>query len=255
MPEGDTIHRVAARLRPAIEGQALRRIVVTRHVGPLPEAGEYIDAVHARGKHLLIDFSGGLTLRAHLRMTGSWHLYRTGERWTRRAHAASVVLDVDDWTAVCFAAPDVTVTRSGDRETAHLGPDLCVPGVDVDEAVARFTRFVDPDTPIGVALLDQRVAAGIGNVYKCDVLHLRGIDPRRRVAEVSAEERKALLSLASELLQANLTTSSRQTVPGGLAVYGREGEPCRRCGTTIERFRQGREQPRSTWWCPGCQLG
>ena len=253
MPEGDTIHRVVGRLRPILEGERVTRLSVSRITGPTPSVGEIVDDVRAVGKHLVISFSGGLSIRVHLRMTGSWHAYEPGQRWTKAASSARVVIGTADWVVVCFNAPDVSVGPDPDAELTHLGPDLCVAGADIDAAAERFDRFVDPDTPIGVALLDQRVAAGIGNVYKCDVLHLRGIDPARPLRDISLAERRELLSLASTLLIANLGAGSRQTVPEGLAVYGREGEPCRRCGARIARIRQGEDQPRSTWWCPGCQ--
>ncbi len=253
MPEGDTIHRVVNRLRPILEGERVTRLSVPRAHGPVPEAGEIVDDVRAVGKHVVIAFSGGLAIRVHLRMTGSWHAFRPGQRWTKAPSAARVVVGTADWVVVCFSAPDVSVGPTPEGEVAHLGPDLCVAGADIDAAVARFDRFVDPATPIGVALLDQRVAAGIGNVYKCDVLHLVGIDPRRPLDTVDVATRHQLLRVASELLVANLTTRVRTTVAEGLAVYGREGQNCRRCGSTIERIRQGGDQPRSTWWCPGCQ--
>lgn len=254
MPEGDTIHRVAARLQPMLEGAVLTRIEVTRLVTDLPQPGETIDVVEAVGKHLVVGFSGGLSIRVHLKMTGSWHAYRAGERWRRAASRARVVIGTAEWTAVCFDAPDVSVTTDPSRELADLGPDLCVPGADIAGAVERFDRFLDPDTEIAVALLDQRVAAGIGNVYKCDVLFLEGIHPQRPLCEVSREQREALLTLASELLRANLGSGPRQTVPEGLAVYGRDGRPCRVCGTSIERFRQAATVPRITFFCPNCQV-
>lgn len=253
MPEGDTIHRVVNRLRPILEGQRITRIAVTRVTGPLPQVGEFVDDVRAVGKHLVIDCSGGLSIRVHLRMTGSWHAYRPGQRWTRAAAGARVVIGTQDWVVVCFNAPDVTVGSDPDAELTHLGPDLCDPRADIAAAVARFDRFIRPTTPIGVALLDQRVAAGIGNVYKCEVLHLCGIDPARMLEDVDAAQRRALIALASQLLIANLGPGPRTTTPEGLAVYGRDGEPCRRCGAEIQRIRQGGDRPRSTWWCPGCQ--
>lgn len=253
MPEGDTIHRVVGRLRPILEGERVTRLSVSRVTGPMPDVGEIVDDVRAVGKHLVVSFSGGLSIRVHLRMTGSWHAYEPGQRWTKSAAGARVVIGTEQWVVVCFNAPDVTVGPDPDAELTHLGPDLCVPDADIEAAADRFDRFVAGDTPIGVALLDQRVASGIGNVYKCDVLHLRGLDPARPLRDIPVDERRALLRLASELLVANLGAGSRQTVPEGLAVYGRDGQPCRGCGTIIERIRQGGDQPRSTWWCPGCQ--
>jgi endonuclease-8 len=254
MPEGDTIHKVAGRLRPAIEGEVLRRIEIARHAGPLPAPGEVIETVEPHGKHLLIDFSGGLTLRVHLRMTGSWHLYQPGERWTRSPRSARVVLGVDHWTAVCFAAPDVSVSADRNAGIGHLGPDLCRPDADLDVALAALARHVDPATEIAAAMLDQRVACGVGNVYKSEVLHACRLHPRTPVADVPPDLRRRLLATAAALLQANLDGGQRTTVPEGLAVYNRAGEPCRRCGGTIARIVQDAERPRSTWWCAGCQL-
>ncbi len=253
MAEGDTIHRAVARLKPILEHQRLARVEITRHTGPLPEVGETVEEVRAHGKHVVVTFSGGLALHVHLRMTGSWHAYRHGERWRRPRSQARVIIGTSEWTVVCFNAPVVDVGPGAAAAVDHLGPDLCADDVDVAEAAARFDRFVPPGVPIGVALLDQRVAAGIGNVYKCDVLHLRGIDPRRRLGDLEVEEREGLLALASKLLRENLDSAARRTVPDGLAVYGRDGQPCRRCGTLIRRIRQGASQPRSTYFCPGCQ--
>src|SRR3954447_18709940 len=170
MPEGDTIHRAAARLRPALEGKALVRFEAPRAVGRPPRPGTVIDAVDAIGKHLLVRFSDGTTLRTHLRMTGSWHLYRTGERWQRGQHLARAVIEVDGWVAVCFSAPVVELERNDDR-IAHLGPDLTpligqtltrldITDAEIDEAVRRMDACSAPSEEIGAVLLDQRVACG-----------------------------------------------------------------------------------------------
>src|SRR3954454_12866295 len=167
MPEGDTIHRAAARLRPALEGKKLVRFEAPRAVGRPPRPGTVIEAVEAIGKHLLVRFADGTTLRTHMRMTGSWHLYRTGEGWQRGRHLARAVIEVDGWVAVCFSAPVVELDRD-DTATAHLGPDLTSAALtadDLDAAVERMGALVAPDEAIAVALLDQRVAAGIGNVF------------------------------------------------------------------------------------------
>ncbi|QGG96364.1 Fpg/Nei family DNA glycosylase [Actinomarinicola tropica] len=254
MPEGDTLHRTAARLRPALVGAEVRRFEAPRLVGPRPRTGETIDEVEAVGKHLMVRFSGGIVLQTHLRMTGSWHLYARGERWRKPPHLARVVLEVPDAVAVCFSAP-VVRTHLGEREAsdavAHLGPDLCRADADIDEAVARMARL-DPGTEIGVALLDQRVAAGIGNVYKSEVLWALRVDPFAPVGALDEDVRRDLVETAARLLRANLTTTRRTTVPGGLAVYGKTRRPCRRCGTPIRARRQG-EQARTTYWCPRCQ--
>lgn len=255
MPEGDTIHRSANRLRSVLEGEVVARFEADRTPKPWPAAGETIDAVTARGKHLLVGFSGGLTLRTHLRMSGSWHLYRPGERWQRPRRQARAIIGTEAWDAVCFNAPDVELTREGGAEpaaVAHLGPDLTVPGADLDRCLERMATAVGPDTPIKVALLDQRIACGVGNVYASEVPYAEGVHPAAPVGTLDPATRRALLATANRLLVANLTGGARTTVPGGLAVYGRGGRPCRRCGTTIETARMG-EQARSTFWCPTCQ--
>jgi endonuclease-8 len=259
VPEGDTIHRAAQRLRPALAGRVVRRFEAPRLAGDRPKPGLRIDDVEAVGKHLLVHFEGGLTLQTHMRMTGSWHLYRPGERWRKGAHLARVVIEVDDWVAVCFSAPTVRTYRRDVNAvaapTAHLGPDLCradLSDADIDECLERMAALTDASDEIGAVLLDQRVACGVGNVYKSEVLFVCGVDPFTPVAAVDVDTRRRLLTTASRLLRANLGTANRTTVPGGLAVYGRNRQACRRCGTTVQARRQG-EQARTTYWCPTCQ--
>jgi endonuclease-8 len=241
MPEGDTIHRSADRLRTALQGKELVRFEAARTRRPWPQPGERIEAVSARGKHLLVGFSGGLTLRTHLRMSGSWHLCRAGERWPRPAHQARAVIEVEGWVAVCFNAPVVELRHAASVEPdpiSHLGPDLTVPDADLDTCVRRMGQL-DPATPTKVALLDQRVACGVGN-------------PATPVEALDEATRRRLLATANRLLVANLQGGPRTTVPGGLAVYGRRGKPCRRCGTAVRSALLG-EQARNTYWCPRCQ--
>jgi endonuclease-8 len=255
MPEGDTIHRTAATLRTVLEGRRLERFDAPRVPGRPPAAGSRIEAVEARGKHLLIRFADGAVLHSHMRMTGSWHTYRPGERWRRHASHARVVIETPTSVAVCFDAPVVELLdERGLARHPHLsalGPDLCLPHPDVDEALRRLDGL-DPQTPVGVALLDQRVASGVGNVYRSEALWASRLDPFRRVGDVDPDERRALLVTAARMLRANLGTRRRETVPGGLAVYDRAGRPCRRCGAVVRTRRLG-EQARSVWWCPGCQ--
>lgn len=254
MPEGDTIHRAANRLRPALADRELTRFEAPRLAGPLPRRGETIDAVRAHGKHLVIDFSGGLSLRVHLRMTGSWHLYRVGERWQRSPRAARVVIGTDEWVAVCFSAPDLAVTRRAAVATAHLGPDLCTPDADLDAVVAGARRHSAPDRSIGEVVMDQRISSGIGNVYKAEMLFAEHLDPTTPIGALSDADLRSLFATAKRLLLANVDKpGGRTTVAGGYAVYGRAGEPCLRCGTAVERIVQGGDMPRSTYWCPGCQ--
>ena len=255
VPEGDTLHKIAARLRPALVGAELRRFEAPRLVGPRPMVGAPIESVDAVGKNLMVAFGDGVVLQTHLRMTGSWHLYALGDRWRKPAHLMRARIGVDGWDAVCFSAPVVRThlgTARADESVAHLGPDLCRDDADLDVAVERMAVLCDSATTIAEALLDQRVASGIGNVYKSEVLWAHRVDPFLPVTDIDIGSRRALLDTASRLLRANLTTGRRQTVPGGLAVYGRVRRPCRRCGTPIRSRRHG-VQARSTYWCPRCQ--
>lgn len=260
MPEGDTIHRAAALLRPALQGVDLERFEAPRLVGPRPRAGETIEVVEAVGKHLLVRFSGGLTLDTHMRMTGSWHLYRVGERWRKPAHLMRCVVAVHDHQAVCFSAPVVrtfVTARAGtiDDPTAHLGPDLCLPSSAADDVVRHCVERMsglEPTAPIGEVLLDQRIGNGIGNVYKSEVCWHEQVDPFAPLVLVSGEERLRLIATAGRLLRANLGPGRRRTTAEGLAVYGRRGAPCRRCGTSVRRHTEG-ELARVTYWCPTCQ--
>ncbi|MEZ4424105.1 MAG: DNA-formamidopyrimidine glycosylase family protein [Gemmatimonadota bacterium] len=260
MPEGDTIHRAARTLSRALVGQ---RVVAARSGVPglgsrvSALSGCTVAAVEARGKHLLIHLDDGQTLRTHMRMTGSWHLYRPGERWRKPAARARVVLETDAWTAVCFNAPDIELERSGrlDAELdARLGPDLLAEEFDADGVAARWAS--EPSLPIGVAVMRQRLAAGIGNVYKSELLFLLGIDPFVQTGGLPRATLRLLAREARTLLLANLgpgpRTTRRSLDPGRLWVYGRSGEPCRRCGTPIRMRRQG-EEARSTYFCPVCQ--
>jgi endonuclease-8 len=260
VPEGDTLHRTANRLRPALAGRPLVRLTLHHATGGgrRPQPGERIETVEAVGKHLLIRFERGTTLRTHLRMTGSWHLYRSGERWRNRRELARAVVEVDGWTAVCFAAPVVELTAPGiaAARVAHLGPDLTrtdVTDADIELAAERMATIVDPRAEIGSVMLDQRVACGVGNVFKSEVLFACGVDPFAAVGSLDEATRRRLLMTASKLLRQNTADGGpRTTVDEGLAVYGRTRRPCRRCGTAIKARRQG-EQARTTYWCPACQ--
>lgn len=256
MPEGDTLHRTAARLRPALVGAPLTRFEAPRLLGDRPAVGSVITEVEAVGKHLLIHFDGGLTLRTHLGMPGSWHLYAEGQRWQRPRHLLRALVAVPGWEAVCFSAPQVQTYRTGDpNPVGHLGPDLCTPDPDIDEALRRYATQCDPSTEIAVALLDQRLASGIGNVYKSELLHRCRLSPFTPVGQVPEPMRRRLLEHANRLLLLNLTTTRRTTVSGpagSVAVYGRARRPCPVCATPIEMRRQG-EHARSTYWCPRCQ--
>jgi endonuclease-8 len=260
VPEGDTLHKTAARLRPALQGHRLTRFEAARLRGDAPALGTRIELVEARGKHLLVHFEGGLTLRTHLGMTGSWHLYRDRERWKRPAYLARAVLGADSgWVAVCFQAPVVeTFHRAGAEPDAlaALGPDLCLPvsltDAVLDQVVERVARLAPAGSTLGEVLLDQRIAAGIGNVYKSEACFAVGLDPATPIELVDQAQRRRVWATAARQLQANLGQAERRTHPAGLAVYGRAGQPCHRCGTPIRMTRHG-DLARSSYWCPTCQ--
>ncbi len=272
MPEGDTLFRTAAGLRPHLVG---RTVMAARANGPGPVpqvdrlVGQGITAVEALGKNLLIRFDNGLELRTHLRMNGSWHRYRPGERWRRPAARARLVLEVPGAVAVCFDAPVVELFEQR-VEALHpslgrLGPDLLAAGFDADEAVRRLRSPSRADLVMADALLDQRALAGIGNVYKNELLWIERVSPFATVAEVDDEALGRLVAGARRLLLANVdpaggaggtervTTAGDRGAPGPLYVYGRTGRPCRRCRARIESAISGVDIRRLTYWCPACQ--
>jgi endonuclease-8 len=268
VPEGDTIRLAANRLRPALLDRTLVRLTAPRAGGSRPHPGVRITEVEAYGKHLLIRFSDGHLLRTHLGMTGRWDLYRRDQRWRQPAHLARAIVEVDDHVAVCFSAPTVEIRRerpagpaaaagssSPAPPLAHLGPDLCRPDADIDLALARMAAAAAPDRSIADVLLDQRVAAGVGNAFKSEVLWSCRVHPLTPLGAIDEPTRRRLLVTASRQLQASVATGRRTTVPGrpgSLAVYGRARRPCPRCGTNIESDRLGAER-RPTYWCPACQ--
>ncbi len=261
VPEGDTIFRMASRLRAALVGKELVRLEVRRDPrgqrGPTP--GTMITAVDANGKHLLIRFGDGHVLHTHMQMTGVWHLYRSSERWRRPGHSVRVVLRVaDGTTAVCFAAPIVELRAADEvgrptpivRMLARIGPDLCDADVDLQEIVDRLA-LLEPDTELAAALLDQRVAAGIGNVFKSEICWEACVCPFAAIAALDEPTRRRIYDTARRQLTKNLTSARRTTYGNGLAVYRRAGRRCPRCGGTI---RYGRDRAaRVTYWCPECQ--
>jgi len=262
MPEGDTIFRAATRLRHALVGKRVVELEVRRDPRGRrgPEPGTAITAVDAAGKHLLVRFADGHVLHTHMQMTGAWHVYRPAERWRRPGYSARVIVRVDDGTtAVCFAAPIVELRREHhgrDRPTRasrmleRLGPDLCESGVDLDAVVARLASL-DPDTELAAALLDQRVAAGIGNVFKSEVCWAERIFPFTAIVALDDPTRRRIYETAHRQLTSNLTTGPRTTYGRGLAVYRRAGRRCPRCGEKIVSRRD--RASRSTYWCPRCQ--
>ena len=258
MPEGDTLHRTAAGLRPYLVG---RTVTAARTGGPgaVPQiervVGREIRSVEALGKNLLIRFDGDLELRTHLRMNGSWHRYRPGERWRRPPSRARLVLEVPGAVAVCFDAPVVELFEAR-AEALHpalgsLGPDLLAPDFDAAEARRRLRAPDRRDLSISAALLDQRALAGIGNIWRNETLFAERVDPLARVADLDDDTLRRLVATARRLLTVSAGTAPGRTAP--MHVYRRTGRPCPRCGTPIRSDRLRGENPRTTYWCPTCQ--
>ena len=251
MPEGDTLFNTALALRPALLGESLTAVNIRARGMYRLRVGDTVRSVEAVGKFLEIVVERGLALRTHLHMTGVWHLYEQGERWRRPRHLARAVLETESHVAVCFAAPTVEVGPAADDRLAHLGPDLCHADVDLDAVLERVAGS-DSSTEIAEVLLDQRLAAGIGNVYKNEVLWACEVSPFRPLADVDEPMRRRLYETAAEQLQANLGRWKRQTHPKGLAVYHRAGQGCYRCLGRIRTIEHG-DIGRRTWWCADCQ--
>jgi endonuclease-8 len=267
MPEGDTLARIAVALRPYLAG---RVVTGARARLPGPQisriVGQKIDAVDAAGKNLLIKFDGGLELRTHLGLHGSWHRYRPGESWRRPPSRAALVIEVPGAVAVCFDAPVVELFERR-AEVVHptismLGPDLLDDDFDQPEAVRRLRDKSRAETEIGEAILDQRAVAGVGNVYKSEVLFIERVNPFEKVGALDTETLERILTTARALLQANARSDApagrsttvdpktgKKLAPSRLWVYDRAGRPCHRCGTLIRSDSQGAELPRVTYWC------
>ncbi|MDQ6774413.1 MAG: hypothetical protein M3155_01425 [Actinomycetota bacterium] len=250
MPEGDTIRRTADGLRARVGG---RTVIEAQPHALARLKGATLEAVEPVGKHLLMRFSGGWTLHSHMRLTGSWHIYRQAERWLRPARSARAVLDFGEVVAVCFSAPVVELVRDARPAVERLGPDILAADLDLDLVVAR-ARAVG-SAGVGELLLDQRVACGIGNVYRCEALWEVGVDPWLAIAAVPDSRLRELFEVARAAMLGNLESApGPRRFSGGrrASVHGRRGRPCPRCGGPIASRPQG-EQARWTYWCPVCQ--
>jgi endonuclease VIII len=307
VPEGDSIFRAARTLHRALAGQVVTRFEtayahLARVDADAPIAGRTVVRCESAGKHLLVIFSGDLVLRTHMRMNGSWHIYRHDDRWWRGPQAMRIRIDTADWVAVAFDVPvaefvtEREITRSG--PIAALGPDLLAGArrggfldppwsgspappleggskdpplqdpplqFDREEAVRRL--YACGAMPIEQALLDQRVIAGIGNVFKSEVLFVAGVHPQTPASALGDAGLGRIVDIAESLLRMNVgnaSTGSITTVRSlkhsigkaapedRLYVYGRTGRPCRKCGTAIMMRKTGSDV-RSTYWCPKCQ--
>jgi endonuclease-8 len=274
MPEGDTIFRAARTLNLALAGKTITRFeTVLPHLNRIHEdaaiTGRTVTSVTSRGKWMMMRFSGNLVLLTHMLMSGSWHIYRPGEKWQRPRIQMRIVIGTPDILAVAFSVPvaefHTEETLKRHPSLSQLGQDVLGSGFDVDKAIAALRSR--PDLEVAEALLSQSLMAGAGNVYKSEICFACAVHPFRKVNSLSDQELRCLVDIARKFMGANVTetagdgivtyTGLRRTTRSAspadrLWVYGRAGEPCRNCGTPIERKKQGRDA-RSTFYCPNCQ--
>ncbi len=278
MPEGDTIFRTARALERALAGKVVTGFDAA--LAPLARAnedepliGRTIEHVESRGKWCLLYFSGDLILVTHMLMSGSWHLYRPAEKWHMGRSRMRVSIEVADWVAVAFNVPiaEFHTAQSLERKSQvfKLGPDILSESYTVSIGAKRLADYglSHPDAEIAVVLLNQRVIAGVGNVYKSEVAFAAGVNPFRTMRTLTQHEIESLAEIAQRYMKANVLDASgagivtytgiRRTTHSSnreerVWVYRRKGEECRRCGAIIEMRKQG-EQARSTYWCPQCQ--
>ncbi len=276
MPEGDTIFRTARSLSRALAGKPITGFhsvfpTLTRFHDETPLTGQLVDSVDARGKWMLIHFSGGLTLATHMLMNGSWHIYRPGERWQKPRFYMRIVLENANYLAVGFKVPVAEMhtaqSLARDRRIPQPDTDVLSAQFDAEEAVGRVVARAGE--AIGDVLLDQKVVAGVGNVFKSEICFVTGVHPFAPVASLAPAQIHAIVAAAQKLVAANVLEDSgnlivtyrglqRRTTHASdpresLWVYGRHGEPCRRCGEPVRRRLQGADA-RVTFWCPRCQL-
>jgi endonuclease VIII len=275
VPEGDTIFRTARALGRALIGKPVTNFrstypLLTRFDDDTPLAGQTVEQVESRGKWLLIRFSGGGTLATHMLMSGSWHIYRHGERWQQPRANMRILLENAEYVTVGFRVPVAKMVRAHELERALRIPptviDVLSDDFDATEVSTRLLKCGDEE--IGDVLLHQEVIAGLGNVFKSEICFVTGTNPFCKVSALDAEKIAALIAASRRLVKANVLENSGNAIvtdggrrrhtthgsdPGGsLWVYGRAGEPCRRCGERIRRSIQGPDA-RVTFWCQQCQ--
>jgi endonuclease-8 len=261
VPEGEAIHRTAAALRTALVGRPLVSFEAPQLEGPAPAVGRVIELVENRGRVLDVVWDDGLVLHTSMRLIGTWHLYRTGERWRKPSSQLRASITVDGFSAVCFNARTVETYREFDTHRhpgfGPPGPDLSVDNPDLGAAVDALCRYPDLDAPIADVLLDQHVACGVGNVFRSEILWASRQHPFAPISMLSRDDMERIVVDARGVLQVHLhrppSDLDRDRDRSGLAVYGRNGQRCPRCGDTIEVRRFGAHS-RLLYWCPGCQV-
>ena len=271
MPEGDTVYLAGKRLNEAFAGRMLTASDFrVPHLATVDLAGLHVQQVCARGKHLLFRFEDETTLHTHFRMDGTWHLYRSADAWRGGpAHTIRVVLRTQDTAGVGYRLHDISLVRTSDEHTlvGHLGPDICADEWDQDQACERLRAA--GDRSIAAALVDQRIIAGIGNIYRCESLFLTGSAPQTPVADIADGTLRQIVSTARTLMMRNRDRASQATTGDERRahyVYGRRRESCLRCATTIATISAADTEPdrrvpdsrpraneQTIFWCPTCQ--
>jgi endonuclease-8 len=258
MADTEALHRSASALRTALGGKPMTRFDAPRLVGPVPQAGRTIEAIETRGKHLELEWDNGLVLHTHMRMSGSWHLYRQGAKWRRPYEQMRASIENDDWVAVCFNATLVETYRRPDHRRhpgmGRIGPDVCSPDADLGLVVNLLLSYPDAEARVGEVMLDQRVMFGLGNVYRCEVLWNIGLSPFAPVGELSEADAIRIVNTAASLVRAHVEHPRRtvRNVETSRGVYGRNGQRCVRCSGTVDMRKMGPHR-RLLYWCPGCQ--
>jgi endonuclease-8 len=259
VPEGDTVVYSAERLRPVLAGRVLTRTDFrVPRFATIDLSERLVHEVATKGKHLLFRIEGGLSIHSHFGMDGEWLSHRLGQRWRGPGHQARLILENDAAVAIGFRLKIAEVIETADEERVlgHLGPDILGSDWDEDEVIRRIEKH--RDKPIGEVLIDQTVMAGAGNVYKSEICFLSGVSPFERTQEVA--DPAAMVRLTKRLMEVNRATG-RQVTTGDLRrgrgrwVYGRGGQPCRRCRTPIRRAEPSGLTDRVSYWCPVCQAG
>lgn len=275
MPEGDSIFRTARSLGRALVDKPIIGFrsnypLLTRFHDDTPLTGQLVDQVEPRGKWMLMYFSSGSILATHLLMSGSWHIYRPGEPWQKPARHMRIVIENSEYVAVGFNVPVAEMhtaqSLARDRRIPCSNIDVLSAAFDPDAAAERLHAYSSEE--VGDVLLNQKVLAGVGNVFKSEICFLTGINPYCRVTTLTQPQIVALIATAQRLIAANVFEDSgnmivtfrglrrrttHQSDPGeSFWVYSRHGQPCRRCGDPIRRRIQGHDA-RVTFWCRLCQ--
>lgn len=282
MPEGDTIYRAARALQKALGGKQVTgfeaQVATLASVADSKGiVGRTVEKVEARGKWCLIHFSGDLILVTHMLMSGSWHIYRIGERWFSPRSSMRCTISCGDFVAVAFNVPvaEFHTVRSLERysQVPKLGVDILSDEYSTEAGITALKTYAQqhPEAEIGVVLLNQRVLAGLGNVYKSEVPFAAGVNPFRQLRTLTERELETMAEVSGRYMRANINDGASSNNTDGIVtysgnrrtthsmnagdrlwVYGRQGQECRRCGALVMMRKQG-EQARSTYWCPQCQ--